>query len=164
MSVNSVLTGLPPSYNLRSDNNSQSARSAALAQELRQKTFAKADASQVTDAEVDGAKQDPSATSGDPGQFQSTLEQALREGPVTAGRPTSGRSESLGGHPAPGIALYQRVSQYGNNEPSNSALLQSWNKIMQGGRDADTAAAAFARLLSQNGMPGSESGVLDLTA
>jgi len=164
MSVNSVLIGLPPSYNLRSDNNSQSARSAALARELRQKTFAKADVSQVTDAEVDSATLDPLATSGDAGQFQSTLEQALRGGTATARGSTTGTSESLGGHSAPGIALYQRVSQYGNNEPSNPALLQSWNKIMQGGPDADSAAAAFAKLLSQNGMPGSESGVLDLTA
>jgi hypothetical protein len=165
MPVNSVLTGLPPSYNLRSDNNSSSAKAAALAKELSQKTtFAKAGTSQVTSAEVDGATQDAWDKSSDPGQFQSTFEQALRGDAATAWKSTSGTSDSPGGHPAPGIALYQRVSQYGNNDPSNSALLQSWNKIMQGGRDADSAAAAFAKLLSQNGMPGSESGVLDLTA
>jgi hypothetical protein len=164
MPVNSVSTGLAPSYNLRSDNNSPSAKAAALAKELQQRTFAKADPSQATGAEVDGATQDAWGKSGDPGQFRSTLEQALREGAATAGSSASEASQSPGGHPAPGIALYQRVSQYGNNDPSNSALLQSWNKIMQGGRDADGAAAAFAKLLSQNGMPGSESGVLDLTA
>jgi hypothetical protein len=35
---------------------------------------------------------------------------------------------------------------------------------MQGGPDADAAAATFAKALSQNEVPGSESGVLDLTA
>lgn len=156
MSVNSVSTGLAPSYNLRSDSNSPSAKAAALAKELQQRSSAKAEPSQATSTQVDDAAR---------GQFQSTLEQALREGAATAGSPTSGATEPPGaGHSAPGIALYQRVSQYGNNDPSNSALLQSWNKIMQGGRDADSAAAAFAKLLSQNGMPGSESGVLDLTA
>jgi hypothetical protein len=35
---------------------------------------------------------------------------------------------------------------------------------MQGGAGADSAAAAFAKALSQNETPGSESGVIDLTA
>jgi hypothetical protein len=35
---------------------------------------------------------------------------------------------------------------------------------MQGGDDADSAAAAFAKALSQSQAPGSEAGVLDLTA
>lgn len=160
MSINPVLTSLPPPYSLRSDSNSPSAKSAALAEELREKSFAKADISQATSPEVDDATHDASATKGDPGHFQSTLDQTLREGAATARRSTSGPSQSSAGQSSPAIALYQRVSQYGSNEPSNSALLQSWNKIMQ----ADSAAAAFAKLLSRNGMPGSESGVLDLTA
>ena len=166
MSVNSVLTGLPPSYRPLSGNNSQSARPAAAAKELRERSFARAGASQVTSAAVDGATQDASGTGGDPTdvRFQSTLEQALHEGSATAGRSSSGTSGSPGGLSSAGIALYQRVSQYGNNEPRTSALLKSWNTIMQGGQDADAAAATFAKALSQNEAPGSESGVLDLTA
>ena len=166
MSVNSVLTGLPPSYNPRSSNSSPTARPAAAAKELREKSFARTGASRVTSAEVDGATQDASVTSGDATdvQFHSTLEQALHEGAATAGRPSSSASEPPGGQSPAGIALYQRVSQYGNHEPRTSALLKSWNTIMQGGPDADTAAATFAKALSQSETPGSESGVLDLTA
>ena len=166
MSVNSVLTGLPPSYSPLSGNNSQSARPAAAAKELRERSFARAGASQVTSAAVDGATQDASVTSGDATdvQYHSTLEQALHEGAATAGRSSSSASEPPGGQSPAGIALYQRVSQYGNNEPQTSALLRTWNTIMQGGPDADTAAATFAKALSQSETPGSESGVLDLTA
>jgi hypothetical protein len=166
MSVNSVLTGLPPSYNPRSSNSSPTARPAAAAKELREKSFARTGASRVTSAEVDGATQDAPVTSGDATdvQFHSTLDQALHEGAATAGRSSSSASEPPGGQSPAGIALYQRVSQYGNNEPQTSALLRTWNTIMQGGPDADTAAATFAKALSQSETPGSESGVLDLTA
>jgi hypothetical protein len=166
MSVNSVSTGLSPSYSPLSANNSRTAKSAALGKQLPENTLDKADVSYVTSAEVDSATQDASVTSGDPadvGQFQSTLEQALREGGATAGKSTSGASGSPGTQSSHGIALYQRVSQYGNNGPSNSALFASWNKIMQGGEDADSAAAAFVKAFSQNETPGSASGVLDLT-
>jgi hypothetical protein len=166
MSVNSVLTGLPPSYNPRSSNSSPTARPAAAAKELREKSFARTGASRVTSAEVDGPTQDAPVTSGDATdvQFHSTLDQALHEGAATAGRSSSSASEPPGGQSPAGIALYQRVSQYGNNEPQTSALLRTWNTIMQGGPDADTAAATFAKALSQSETPGSESGVLDLTA
>lgn len=166
MSVNSVLTGLPPSYNPRSSTSSPTARSTAAAKELREKSFARTGASRVTSAEDDGAKQDASVTSGDATdvQFHGTLEQALHEGAATASRSSTGTPESPGAQSPAGLALYQRVSQYGNNEPRTSALLKSWNTIMQGGLDADAAAATFAKALSQNETPGSESGVLDLTA
>jgi hypothetical protein len=166
MSVNSVSTGLPPSYNPLSGNSSPTARSAAATKDLRERAFAGTGASRVTSAEVDGAAQDASVTSGDAAsiQFQSTLEQALHEGAATVGRSSGGSSGSPYGQPPAGIVLYQRVSQYGDNEPRTSALLKSWNTIMQGGPDADTAAATFAKALSQNETPGSESGVLDLTA
>jgi hypothetical protein len=166
MSVNSVSTRLPPSYNLLSGNKSPTARSAAAANERTEKAFGKASASQFTGAPVRGAKQDASVTSGDStdDHLQSTLEQALHEGAATAGKPGDGTSESPASPSSSGIALYQRVSQYGNSEPRTSALLESWNSIMQGGPDADSAAAAFAKALSQHQIPGSESGVLDLTA
>jgi len=167
MSVNSVSTGLPPSYNPRSSNSSPTARSTAAAKELRENSFARPVASRVTSAEVDDATKDASVTSGDDAtdvQLHSTLEQALHEGTATGGRSSSGTSESPVAQSPTGLALYQRVSQYGNNEPRTSALLKSWNTIMQGGPEADTAAATFAKALSQNETPGSESGVLDLTA
>lgn len=168
MSVNSVSTGLLPSYGPLSGNSSHSAKAAVLATEFPDKTSTQAEASQLADTEADGTRQDASAASGnatntDP--FQSTLEQSLREGQATAGKSTTGdTSESLGGQSRPGIALYQRISQYGNNEPSTSALLKRWNNIMQSGQSADSAAASFAKALAQNETPGLESGVVDLTA
>jgi hypothetical protein len=153
MSVNSVLTGLPPSYNPRSSTSSPTARPAAAAKQLSEKSFARTGASRVASGDATDV------------QFESTLEQALHEGAATASKSSSGTPESPGAQSPAGLALYQRVSQYGNNEPRTSALLKSWNTIMQGGGpDADTAAAAFAKALSQHEAPGSESGVLDLTA
>jgi hypothetical protein len=157
MSVNSVSTRLPPSYTPLTGSNSPSARSTAAAQGLRQKSFAGSNTYRTTDASV---------TNGDATdvRFESTLEDRLQQGAATAGKSTGGTSGSSGGQSSPGIALYQRVSQYGNSEPRTSALLASWNNIMKGGDGADGAAAAFAKALSQNETPGSESGVIDLTA
>ena len=165
MSVNSVPTGLPRSYSPLSGNTSRTAKSAPIAKGILDERFAKANVSQATSAEVDGSAQDASVKSGDPTdgeQFQSTLEQALREGAATGGSSTGGASS--GSQPSRGLALYQRVSQYGNNEASTSALLESWNTIMQGGENADSAAAAFLKTLSQSETPVYRSGVLDLTA
>ena len=156
MSVNPVSTRLPPFYTPLSGTSSQGA-----------KAVPQADAFRVTGAEVDSVTHEASATSDDPadvGQFQSTLEQARAAGRATAGTSTNGTSGSSGSRPSPGIALYQHVSQYGNNEASTSALLKSWNQIMQDGQPGDSAAAAFAKALSQGETPGLKSGVLDLTA
>ena len=151
MAVHSVSNGLPPSYSV-SGNISPTARSAAIAKGLPGQSFAKANPSPFT-----GGKESTDT------EFQSTLEQELREGTATAGRSASESSGSPASQSSAAIALYQRVSQYGNNEPQTSALLKSWTTIMQGGDDADSAAAAFAKALSQSGAPGSEAGVLDLT-
>ena len=165
MSVHSVLSGLPPAYNLLSGSNSRSAKSATLAKEPPEKTFPEADVDQATSARVRDVAQNATATSEAPGGlFHSTLEQARRQNRATAANSTSGASGSPDGQSSRGIALYQRIKQYGNNEPSTSALLKSWNNIMQGGQAADSAAAAFAKALAQNQALGSESGVLDLTA
>ena len=166
MSVNSVLPGLSPSYGPLSGSGSQSAKSAARAKEFPDKTAVNADPSQVTGAEADSATQEPSAPTGGTGatQFQSTLEQALRQGGGTSESATGAASDSLSEQSSPGIAVYQRVSQYGNNEPSTSALLKRWNSIMQSGGNVDGAAADFAKALAQNETPGLDSGVIDLTA
>jgi hypothetical protein len=165
MSVHSVLPGLPPAYNLLLGSNSRSAKSATFAKEPPEKTFPEADVDQATSARVGDVAENAAASREAPGGlFQSTLEQARRQNRATAGNSTSGNSGSLGGQTSRAIALYQRIKQYGNNEPSTSALLKSWNNIMQGGQEADSAAAAFAQALSQNEALGSESGVLDLTA
>ena len=164
MSVNSVSTGLLPFYGPVSGNGSQSTQTASGAKAFPEKRSGDADASQATGADVDGVTEEVSRGSGSAGQFQSPLEQTLRQNATIAANATSGTSEPLKGAPSPGIAIYQRVSQYGNNEPSTSALLRRWNSIMQSGKDADRAAADFARLLSQNEAPGLESGILDLTA
>ena len=156
MSVNSVSTRLPPSYSPLTGNNSPTARSAVGAKGATEKSFARANDSQVT--------------SGDPtdDEFRNTsaqtLEETLQQGAATARKSTEDSSESRSSRSSAGIALYQRVSQYGDYEPRASALLQRWNNIMEGGPAADSAAAAFAKTLSQHEMPGSESGVLDLTA
>jgi len=157
MFVNSVSTGLSPSYGLRSGDNAQSARPAALAKEIPERSFA---------AEV-GAARDASAAidnGTDVGQVQSTLKNARRHSGATAEQQTGKTSDSPGGRSPPGIALYQRISQYDNNEPAASSLLKSWNEIMQGGQDAESGVAAFAKALSQNQTSGLESGILDLTA
>ncbi len=166
MAVNSVLTGLSPSYGLRSGDTSQTARPAAPAKDLPGKSFA---------AEVDAAR-DACATHShaiDVGQTQRTLEKARRQAEAAGQSPTGETLESPGGRPGPsaaasavrqGIALYERVSQYDSSEPSTSTLLKSWNEIMQGGQDAQGAAASFAKALHQNETLGFQSGILDLTA
>jgi hypothetical protein len=167
MSVNSVATGLLPSYGPLSGNSSQSAKYARLAQELPEKASVTADAPQITSAEFDSAPQGAAVASdapADASQFQSTLEQALREGGAAAGTSASGTSASPANSAAPGIALYKRVSQYSSKEPSTSALLKSWNSIMQSGQDQDSAGAAVAKALLQNAAPGFESRIVDLTA
>jgi len=157
MVVNSISTGLSPSYGVRSGDNSQTAQPAAFAKDLSGRSFA---------AEVDAARGAPTANgnSTDAGQAQSTLERARRRAEAAAESLTGETSESPGGRPSPGIALYERISQYDNGEPSKSTLLKSWNEIMQGGQDAAGAAAAFAKALAQNETLGFESGILDLTA
>ena len=167
MSVNSVLPGLLPYYGPLSGNGSQNAKATARAKDFPEQTSVIADPSQVTGAETDRATQYTAATndgSSGGGRFQSTLEQALREGRATAASTSSPTSETFSEQPSPGIATYQRVSQYGNSEPSTSALLKRWNNIMQSGSRADGAAADFAKALAQNETPGLDSGVLDLTA
>lgn len=159
MVVNSVSAGLSPSHRLRSGDNSQTARPAALAKDAPsgRRSFA---------AEVDAA-QDASIINHeatDVGQAQSPLERARRQTGATPRTLTGETSESPDGRPSSGIALYERISQYDNNGPSTSTLLKSWNEIMQGGQDAAGGAAALAKALSQHETRGFESGILDLTA
>jgi hypothetical protein len=167
MSVNSVLTGLRPYDGPLSGNSSPTAKSAALAKEPSQKTFAETDLSRSTGAEADSAIRDHSVTSNDApalGQFQGTLDRELREGRTAAGKSTSGTSEWPSSRSSSGVALYQRISQYGNNASSTSALLESWNTIMQGGKESGVAVVAFAKALSGSEALEFKSGVLDLTA
>ena len=167
MSVNSVLSGLLPSYGPLSGNGSQNAKATARAQDFPEQDSVTAAPSQVTGTEADRTAPDTSTTnngSSGAGQFHSTLEQALRQGQATATSPSSTTSEAPSQLPSRAIAAYERVSQYGNSEPSTSALLKRWNNIMQTGSGADGAAADFAKTLAQHETPGLESGVLDLTA
>jgi hypothetical protein len=159
MSVNSVSTGLPPSNSVLSGNNSRIGKSTAAA-------FAKANTAQAAAADAYGATRDAPTPDNDAGdfQFQANWEQARRDGSAPAENSASGTGGSTGGRSSPALALYQRVSGYGNSEPSTSALLERWNNIMQGGQDTDSAATAFAKQLLQNEAPGSGSSVIDLTA
>jgi hypothetical protein len=100
----------------------------------------------------------------DVSQFQSTLEQALRMAAATAERSTSRTSASDGSQSSIGTALYERISRMGDNDPSTSALLRSWNSIMQSGQDGGNAGAATLHTSPQNEAPAFESGGLDLTA
>jgi hypothetical protein len=116
MSVTSVQSGIPAPYSPLSGNSPQSAEFGAVAGQLRPKTPAKADGSYAGPNDV--------------GQLQNSLEQALRAGKVAAARSASGSPGSGGGKASTGTALYQLVSRMGNNDPSTSALLSSWNSIM----------------------------------
>jgi hypothetical protein len=168
MSVTSVLPDRPTPYRPTSGNNSQSAKFTAAAQ---------ADGSRVTSTRVNGATPDSAvltgrqgtvdagnANSADVSQFQSALAQALRTDGATAAGSAGGTSESDGSQSSAGIALYKRISQIGNSEPSTSELLRSWNSIMQSGQDAGDAGAATLRALLQSGAPAFGSGILDVTA
>lgn len=157
MVVNSVLTGLSPSYGPRSGDPSKTAKPAAPGKDVPKSAFA---------AEVDAARDAsaPDTNAPDAGQTQSTLERARRQAEAAAESPRGEAAGSPGERNAPGIALYARISQYDNGGPSSSTLLKSWNEIMRSGQDAEGAAAAFAKTLSQNETLGLESGILDLTA
>ncbi len=170
MSVNSISTRVLPS----SGPGAQTAQPPARAQGLPQRAYVDASPTQiagihVTGADFEAARSSPGSPSGeatDAGEFQNTLEQALRQGRATAGNATveGGASEAPRKQPSPGIAVYQRVSQYSSGELSTSALLERWNRIMQTGEGAGGAAADLAKAFAQNESPGIHSGVIDLTA
>jgi hypothetical protein len=149
MSVTSVVPDRPTPYQPISGNNSQRGKFAAVAKQ-----------SQETPATQTAGYADPTDVS----QFQSALEQALRaDGAASAGS-TSTTSEVDGSQSSAGIALYKRVSQIGNSEPSASELLRSWNNIMQSGQDAGDAGAATLQAFLQSGAPAFRSNILDVTA
>jgi hypothetical protein len=159
MSVKSVSTSLQPYYGSLSGINSQTAG-------VQEKSFENARAARAAGADATSATRDASVTSSDaPDLWEFQLDRNLRDGgATTAERPSNSTSDAPSGRSSPGIALYQRVSQYGSNEPSASALLESWNNILHGGQETESGVAAFAKALSQNETLGFESGVLDLTA
>jgi len=161
MSVKSVSNSLQPYYGPLSGINSQTAQAEG-------RTFAGAGTSRVTGTDTASATQDASVTGSEAADlwgFQASVKRDPRANGATAEGSSNGASEAPGGRSPPGIALYQRVSQYGSNDPSSaSALLKSWNEILRGGQDSQTGVAAFAKALSQNETFGYESGVLDLTA
>jgi hypothetical protein len=153
MSVTSVLPDRPTPYRPISGNTSQRGKfTAALSP----------DRAAPTDRQgtVEAGYADPTDVS----QFQSALAQALRADEATASGANSGTSESVVSQSSAGIAVYKRVSQIGNSEPSTSELLRSWNSIMQSGQDPGDAEAATLKALLQSGAPGFGSGILDITA
>ena len=100
----------------------------------------------------------------DVSQFESALAQALRADEATASGSTSTTSESDVSQSSAGIALYRRVSQIGNSEPSASDLLRSWNSIMQSGQDPGDAGTATLQALLRSGTPAFGSSIIDVTA
>lgn len=161
MSVTSVLTDRPTSYRPISGYIAPTAKfTAAATKPLR--------ANPVPEA----------ADSTDASELQSALEQALRADGATASGSTS--EARAGGAAASGftgeatgsddrqrsagIALYERVSQIGNGEPSPSALLKSWNSIMRSGQDADGHGAAVMQALLRSGASPFGADILDVTA
>jgi hypothetical protein len=152
MSVTSVLPDRPTPYLPISGNNSQRGKFAPLSP----------DRAAPTDRQgtVEAGHADPTDVS----QFQSALAQALRADEATASGSTSTTSESDDSRWSAGIALYKRISQTGNSEPSTSELLRSWNSIMQSGQDPGEAGAATLQALFQSGAPAFGSGILDITA
>jgi hypothetical protein len=179
MSVHSISPVRPPSYVPLSGNPSQSAKFASVAEQLQEKTATQADGSRVTSAQGNGATPDVAVTKGgqgtaeagyadpteaDASQSQSEFEEKLRANAPSAGRATSGTSGSAASQSSGGIALYKFINQIGNNETSASALLKSWNSIMQGEQDAGESGAATLQAFLQNEVPGFGSGILDVTA
>jgi hypothetical protein len=152
MSVTSVLADRPTPYPSISGNNSQRGRFAPLSPERVAATD--------RPATVESGSADPTEVN----QFQSALEQARRADEAAASGSTSGTSESDGSQSSAGIALYERINQIGNSEPSTSELLRSWNSIMQSGQDPGETGSATLRALLQRGAPAFGSGVLDVTA
>lgn len=153
MSVTSVLPDRPTPYRPISGNTSQRGKFA---------TTLSPDRAAPTDRQgtVAAGYADPTDVS----QFQSALAQALRADEATASGSTSTTSESDVSQSAAGIALYKRISQIGNSEPSASDLLRSWNSIMQSGQDPGDTGTATLKALLQNGAPAFGSGILDTTA
>jgi hypothetical protein len=153
MSVTSVQPDRPTPYRPISGNTSQRGKFA---------TALAPDRAAPTDRQgtVEAGYADPTDVS----QLQSTLAQALRADEATASGSASGTSESDVSQSSAGIALYRRVSQIGNSEPSASELLRSWNSIMQSGQDPGDAGTATLQALLQSGTPASRPGILDVTA
>jgi hypothetical protein len=153
MSVTSVLSDRPTPYRPISGNTSQRGKFA---------TPLSPDRAAPTDRQgtVEAGYADPTDVS----QFQSALAQALRTDEATASGSTSTTSESDVSQSSAGLALYKRVSQIGNSEPSASQLLRSWNSIMQSGQDPGDAGAATLQALLQSGTSAFGSGVIDVTA
>src|ERR1700721_1236437 len=100
-------------------------------------------------APVEAGYADPTDVS----QFQSALAQALRADEAARSGSTSTTSESDVSQASAGIALYKRISQIGNSEPSASDLLRSWNSIMQSGQEPGATGEASLKALLQNGGP-----------
>jgi hypothetical protein len=146
MSVTSVLTDRPTSYRPISGNNAPTAKFAVPAKP---------------------SQANPTPQAADPtdgGEFQSALAQALRADGAGASGSTSGAAESGDSQRSAGIALYKRISQIGNSEPSPSELLKSWNSIMQSGQDADDQGAGVLQALLRSGASPFGSDILDVTA
>lgn len=155
MSVTSVLPDRPTPYRPISGNTPQREKFA---------TTLAPDRAAPTDRQgtVAAGYADPSDA--DASQFESALAQALRTDEATASGPTSTTSESDVGQSSTGIALYRRVSQIGNSEPSASELLRSWNSIMQSGQDPGDTGAATLQALLRSGTPAFGSSIIDVTA
>ena len=153
MSVTSVVPDRPTPYSPISGNTSQRGKFATT---LAPDRAAPAD----RQGTVEAGYADPTDVS----QFQSALAQALRTDEATASGTKSEPSEPGVSQSSAGIALYRRVSQIGNSEPSASQLLRSWNSIMQGGQDPGDSGAATLQALLQTGTPAFGSSILDVTA
>jgi hypothetical protein len=152
MSVTSVLPDRPTPYNPISGSNSQRAKFATLSPD------------RVAPTDRTGTVESGSADPTEVNQFQSALEQALRADEATASGSTSRTSESDGSQSSAGIALYKRINQIGNGEPSTSELLRNWNSIMQSGQDPGETGSATLQALLHSGTSAFGSGVLDVTA
>lgn len=158
MSVTSVSSALPTPYGSVSGISSRGVKYVAPVDPFRPPAGTRADgrtAGPTVTADADAA---------DRNRSQSAFADSLRaDGAGTAGDSSDETSGSGGTQSPAGIALYKRVSLIGNNESSPSALLKSWNSIVQGADDDGTGAATLQAFL-QNGAPGLGSGILDVTA
>ena len=167
MALTSISTSLVSPRRALSGEPSRSAQPIVRARQSTGESSAEVQLSHLTGAPADAVPQDsgePRHSAVEGTDFQGSLDEALRQGRASFGGATDATSEPSSARPLPGIAVYQRVSQYGSNDPSSSMLLQRWNSIMQSGKEADATVADLAQALARREAAGHESGVLDLTA
>lgn len=178
MSMNSIGSyGPPPSFGPLLGNGAPGAKFGAIAAQLQEETVTEKNGAQVTTIQtpngpheiavtmngtslVEAGYADPLAVN----QFKSALSQALQAAASASPGSASGTTGSVGSQSSAGAAIYQLINQLGNNDPSTSALLGSWNSMMQSGGDTGAAQSSSLQAFLKSEVPAFESGAINVSA